>query len=135
MGLALLDRFTPWRRNRVKDFLSGAGEPHIYMVHVAIGWVVARVPGKIENVIEQLDPQRNRFSRCLPQRLNQPNLVGSVSIKQRAFSASTCGGTRMKWWGGWCGIWSIDESAQNGKKEIQHRHGFITQVALDLLQC
>jgi hypothetical protein len=56
MGLALLDRLTPWRRGRVQDFLRGAGEPHTYMVHVAIGWAVARLPGKIEKTLERLDP-------------------------------------------------------------------------------
>jgi len=56
MGLALLDRLTPWRRDRVRNFLSGAGEPHTYMVHVAIGWVAARLPGKIERVLKPLDP-------------------------------------------------------------------------------
>ena len=56
MGLALLDRLTPWRSHRVRDFLSGAGAPHAYMVHVAIGWVAARWPGKISKVMEPLDP-------------------------------------------------------------------------------
>ncbi len=56
MGLALLDRLTPWKRDRVQCFLSGAGAPHTYMVHVAIGWVVARLPGKIEKTLGRLDP-------------------------------------------------------------------------------
>src|SRR5437867_3305763 len=34
MGLALRDWLTPWNRNRVARFLSGAGEAHVYMVHV-----------------------------------------------------------------------------------------------------
>jgi len=56
MGLALLDHLTPWRRNRVQCFLRGAGEPHTYMVHVAIGWVMARLPGSIEKTLTALDP-------------------------------------------------------------------------------
>ena len=56
MGLALLDALTPWRRNRLSEFLHGAGGPHTYMVHVAIGWVVARWPGRIETKLAPLDP-------------------------------------------------------------------------------
>src|SRR5439155_21650914 len=44
MGLGILDCVTPWRRNRVRNFLNGAGEPHSYMVHVGLGWVAARLP-------------------------------------------------------------------------------------------
>ena len=56
MGLALLDRLTPWRRDRLQTFLTGAGEAHSYMVHVGIGWVTARFPGRIENTLTRLDP-------------------------------------------------------------------------------
>ena len=44
MGLALLDRLTPWRANRVQGFLRGAGDAHAYMVQVGIGWLWARMP-------------------------------------------------------------------------------------------
>jgi len=56
MGLALLDRLTPWRRDRVQGFLRGGGAPHTYMVHVAIGWAIARLPGGIEKTLSRLDP-------------------------------------------------------------------------------
>jgi enediyne biosynthesis protein E3 len=56
MGLGLLDRVTPWRRDRVQSFLRGAGDAHTYMVHVALGWVAARMPGNLEKQMEPLDP-------------------------------------------------------------------------------
>jgi hypothetical protein len=56
MGLGLLDRLTPWRRDRVRHFLRGEGGAHTYMVHVALGWVVARLPGRIEPRLDPLDP-------------------------------------------------------------------------------
>ena len=56
MGLGILDRVTPWRRNRIRKFLNGAGDAHTYMVHVALGWVAARLPGSIEKVLEPFDP-------------------------------------------------------------------------------
>ena len=57
MGLGLLDRLTPWNRNRVENFLKGPGEPHTYMVHVALGWVVARLPRPLSNhLLDQFSP-------------------------------------------------------------------------------
>jgi len=56
MGLALFDRLTPWHSTRVREFLRGAGEPHTYMVHVAIGWLAARWPGRLGKIMEPLDP-------------------------------------------------------------------------------
>lgn len=56
MGLALLDGLTPWRRNRVRMFLRGAGAAHAYMVHVGVGWAFARIPGNIERRLGRLDP-------------------------------------------------------------------------------
>ena len=56
MALGILDRVTPWRRDRVKNFLNGAGGPHTYMVHVALGWVAARMPGRLGKTMEPLDP-------------------------------------------------------------------------------
>lgn len=56
MAMALKDRLTPWRRDRVELFLAGPGGPHTYMVHVAIGWAVARLPGHIEPRLASLDP-------------------------------------------------------------------------------
>jgi hypothetical protein len=47
MALALLDGLTPWRpgrRSRIRAFLDGCGSPHVYMVHVGVGWALARLP-------------------------------------------------------------------------------------------
>lgn len=56
MGLALLDWLTPWNRQRIDAFLRGPGDPHAYMVHVGAGWVLARVPGRVENFLRRFDP-------------------------------------------------------------------------------
>jgi len=56
MGFALLDSLVPWRASRISRFLEGAGRPHPYMVHVAVGWVWARVPLGMERAKRRLDP-------------------------------------------------------------------------------
>jgi len=56
MGLALLDVLTPWRANRIQEFLAGAGDAHAYMVHVGTGWIWARMPLGIERTRRRLDP-------------------------------------------------------------------------------
>jgi hypothetical protein len=59
MGLALLDQLSPWRRVRVRVFLSGAGSRHPYMIHVGVGWAIARLPWLRRNVVRatrDLDP-------------------------------------------------------------------------------
>ena len=56
MGLALLDSLTPWRRNRVAQFLGGAGDAHAYMVHVGTGWWLARKPGNVARYLARFDP-------------------------------------------------------------------------------
>ena len=43
MGLALLDCFTPWRKDRWRTFTESLGQPHIYMMHVGLGWALARL--------------------------------------------------------------------------------------------
>lgn len=46
MAFALLDALTPWRRDRLNGFISGAGSAHVYMLHVGAGWAMARfTPG------------------------------------------------------------------------------------------
>lgn len=50
LGLALLDRLTPWRRDRVQRFLRGPGDPHAYVVHVGVGWLAARWPGRVKAI-------------------------------------------------------------------------------------
>jgi hypothetical protein len=44
MALAIADAMTPWPSSKTKDFAEGPGAPHIYMVHVGIGWAMARLP-------------------------------------------------------------------------------------------
>ena len=56
MGLALVDWMTPWSRTRLTRFLSGAGDAHVYMVHVGAGWVLARVPGNVDRFLSRFDP-------------------------------------------------------------------------------
>jgi hypothetical protein len=56
MGLALLDFLTPWRRDRIRQFLRGAGDAHAYMIHVGVGWVWARVPFGFRRRQKRLDP-------------------------------------------------------------------------------
>lgn len=56
MALALLDRVTPWRRSRLRTFLSGPGEPHVYMVTIGAGWAWARLGSNLTSMLEGLDP-------------------------------------------------------------------------------
>jgi hypothetical protein len=56
MGLGVLDRLTPWRRDRWLRFVRGPGASHVYMAHVGLGWVVARFGGRIGLWWERLDP-------------------------------------------------------------------------------
>lgn len=59
MGLALLDSLTPWKRNRWLSFVRNLGAPHIYMVHVGVGWALARLPWlrrQTERPLAKLDP-------------------------------------------------------------------------------
>jgi hypothetical protein len=56
MGFALLDWLTPWRRDRIGEFLRGAGKAHIYMLHVGVGWIWARLPVNVRRARARLDP-------------------------------------------------------------------------------
>jgi hypothetical protein len=64
MALALLDHLTPWRRNRWQTFVQGPGSAHVYMVHVGLGWVVARLPWLRRNV-ERTTARLDRLVRWL----------------------------------------------------------------------
>jgi hypothetical protein len=44
MGFALVDALSPGRPRRTAAFVTGPGEPHVYMVYVGIGWALARLP-------------------------------------------------------------------------------------------
>jgi enediyne biosynthesis protein E3 len=56
MALDLLDQLKPSRASRVREFVQGPGSPHIYMVHVGMGWSVARLPFRWRNRLSRLDP-------------------------------------------------------------------------------
>jgi enediyne biosynthesis protein E3 len=56
MGLALLDCFTPWRKDRWRTFTEGLAEPHIYMMHVGFGWALARLRRSVTPHLARLDP-------------------------------------------------------------------------------
>ena len=56
MGLALLDMLTPWPSNRVQRLLDGPGNNHYYMIHVGVGWALARLHRRVERVLQRLDP-------------------------------------------------------------------------------
>src|ERR1041385_5055218 len=56
MGLALLDCFTPWRKDRWRTFTERYAEPHVYMMHVGLGWALARLRRGVTPYLVQLDP-------------------------------------------------------------------------------
>jgi enediyne biosynthesis protein E3 len=56
MGFALFDYLTPWRRDRISQFLRGAGDAHVYMVHIGVGWIWARLPVNFRRAKAQSDP-------------------------------------------------------------------------------
>lgn len=56
MGLALLDCFTPWRKNRWRTFTERLAGSHIYMMHVGLGWALARLRRRVTPYLAQLDP-------------------------------------------------------------------------------
>src|SRR5690348_11536871 len=56
MGLALLDTFTPWRKDRWRTFTEGEAKSHIYMMHVGLGWALARLRRSVTPYLAKLDP-------------------------------------------------------------------------------
>ena len=56
MGLALLDCLTPWRKDRWRTFTDGLAEPHTYMMHVGLGWALARLRRSVTQHLARLDP-------------------------------------------------------------------------------
>lgn len=56
MALTLLDFFTPWRRSHLQALIDGPGRPHTYLVHVGLGWALARLPVRLAPALERLDP-------------------------------------------------------------------------------
>jgi hypothetical protein len=51
MFLALMDYLTPWKRNRVNEFLMGHGKSHDYIICIGIGFAVARIPWARRNAV------------------------------------------------------------------------------------
>jgi len=56
MGLALLDCFTPWRKDRWRTFTERLAQPHVYMMHVGLGWALARLRRSVTPHSATLDP-------------------------------------------------------------------------------
>lgn len=56
MALALQDFLAPWRRSRLLQLLDGPGAVHTYLVHVGVGWALARFPIPPGLVLGRLDP-------------------------------------------------------------------------------
>lgn len=56
MALTMLDVFTGWRQGRLRRLLDGAGDAHIYIVHVGAGWVLARLPIAPQSLLARLHP-------------------------------------------------------------------------------
>jgi hypothetical protein len=56
MGLDILDQLRPWKAGRIDKFLLGPGKPHLYMVHVGIGWSMARWRFRMPQRLAHLDP-------------------------------------------------------------------------------
>ena len=57
MAFALIDGLTPWKRSQVGAFLQGPAARYRYMVHVGVGWAVARLPRVAQVVsVPPLDP-------------------------------------------------------------------------------
>jgi enediyne biosynthesis protein E3 len=44
MALAIRDSIRPAGQHWIADFLAGQGARHVYMVHIGVGWAMARVP-------------------------------------------------------------------------------------------
>jgi hypothetical protein len=56
MGLALLDCFTPWRKDRWRTFTERLAQHHVYMMHVGFGWALARLRRSVTPYLARLDP-------------------------------------------------------------------------------
>jgi hypothetical protein len=59
MGLTLLDQLSRRNRARLLTFLSGLGSKHAYMIHVGVGWAIARLPWlrrNLNHAMAHLDP-------------------------------------------------------------------------------
>jgi hypothetical protein len=56
MALDLLDNLQPWNACRIRKFLRGPAQQHLYMVHVGVGWSMARMQLRLTQRFAHLDP-------------------------------------------------------------------------------
>ena len=59
MGLTLLDQLSFRNHERLLTFLNDFGSKHSYMIHVGVGWAIARVPWlrrNFDQAVSHLDP-------------------------------------------------------------------------------
>jgi len=56
MAFELLDRLWPGRGGRVQSFLEGTHYDHVYMIHVGVGWALARLGLDVTRSLTRLDP-------------------------------------------------------------------------------
>jgi hypothetical protein len=56
MCFAILDAAMPGRGGRIRELLAGGGQKHVYMVHVGIGWAMARLPRPLWRRVRPSDP-------------------------------------------------------------------------------
>lgn len=56
LGLAVVDLLSFWRRGAFRRFVTGAGAPHAYMMHVGAGLALGRVPYPPAALLSRLDP-------------------------------------------------------------------------------
>jgi len=59
MGLTLLDHLSFRKRERLRIFLNAHGARHSYMIHVGVGWAIARLPWlrrNFDQAVSHLDP-------------------------------------------------------------------------------
>lgn len=56
MALDILDQLSIRKATRIQEFLSGIAKPHLYMVHVGIGWSLARLRFSLNRRLSHFDP-------------------------------------------------------------------------------
>ncbi|AGL16719.1 DUF1702 family protein [Actinoplanes sp. N902-109] len=56
MACAMLDGLPFGGRGRVRAFLSGPADPHVYMAYVGVGWAMARLPRLRWSALSAPDP-------------------------------------------------------------------------------
>lgn len=56
MAFAITDAITPWPAARLRRFIEGPADPHVYMANVGAGWAMARLPRPLWRRISLPDP-------------------------------------------------------------------------------